>query len=165
LTPNPLPQNTSRWCVPLYPEAVPHYMGPSPLVVADVTIRNRTGTYTRGFAAVSTALTLSVIPPRMAALLNVQFAPDPRWVGIPVPDWYGVPCEIGGIVVQFPVGWTPPATFYHVLVRRPLRNEPWMGTRLLLGTHFLKQVRAELWVDFANPDYSHPRRSFGEMRL
>jgi len=161
-TPNPL-HATTRPRVPLYPAAVPHYLGPSPVVVADIAIQNRAGVYKRGFAALSSSLALSVIPPGMSTLLGVDFTSAPRWGSQTVPNWCNEPCDIGTIRIQFP-GCTGTLSTYYLLVRRPRNAAPWMGSRLLLGTQFLAQEQGEVWVDFASPSYS-PRRPFGELRL
>ncbi len=144
----------TRSAINLYPEPLVHRLGSSPRFLIKTRFPNQTGVPFDGWCALATEVSISVLPPRVVANLQLDVLPLPGWVGRQVPDWCGIPCRIGYLILDFPVEASPAPIRLVVWVRVPERSEPWMPAYLLLGTHFLRHYQAEVSIELARVNYA-----------
>lgn len=147
--------------IPLYPEPVAHYRGPSPRFLFRARFSAADGRPCDWFGALALETTLSILPPRMLQGQNLTVLPLHGWGGRAVPEWCGIPCEIRYIQFEVrPVG-SPAPLVLGVSVRIPTVDAPWMGDYLLLGSDFLRRRQAEVRLQCQaplryNPRFTHP---------
>jgi hypothetical protein len=144
----------NRSSISLYPEPRGHHLGSSPRFLLKARLPTNRGNHQEGWCSLATEVSISVLPPRVEAQLQVVVQPLQGWAGRRAPDWCGIPCRIGYFILDFPVDSSPAPIRCVVWVRVPERSETWMPDYLLLGTHFLRHYRAEVSIELGRVNYA-----------
>jgi hypothetical protein len=84
---------------------------------------------------------ISVMFPSLREPIDPVIAPEPRWQGA-VPDWRGIPCDIGRVELWLPCDDALTLRPFSLLVLFPNQNPPDWLPYVLLGVQFLTEYRA-----------------------
>lgn len=102
---------------------------------------------------VATDEPLSVMTPSLRGPIDPVITPEPGWQA-PVPDWRGIPCRIGRVVLWLPDDDPFVLRAFPLLVLLPVRDPPEWLPYVLLGVQFLMENRAV--VNPGNEPGLHP---------
>jgi hypothetical protein len=89
---------------------------------------------------------LSVILPSISDPLDLVWRPEPGWAG-PVPDWRGIPCQVGRVEMWLPLEGTFLLRPFSLLALLPNHDPPEWLPYVLLGVQFLQENRAVVRLD------------------
>lgn len=102
-------------------------------------------------ALLATGQPLSLIPRPIRESLDLVVAPVPGWRG-QVLTWLGVPCRVGRVATWLPVQENPgQLREFSLLALCPQHDLDDAPPYLQLGTQFLLEVRAQVFLDGTAP--------------
>jgi hypothetical protein len=96
-------------------------------------------------------LLLTVMPPTVRERFELDVLPERGWKG-QVPTWLGIPCRLGRVTIWLPILEVPaPLRPLSLLALFPAEEVEDAPPFVQLGTQFLLEHRAELFVDYSSP--------------